>query len=168
MDFPELTASYECIQKALKNVGQSVSDHTGTDGLNWFSVSLCGLSMLRQLIFPLLLIVTGLTRAYSSRNTSHVPPRPRIYSTTFPDLFLFLYQTSWNHHASMYLARSIASNQAYSQLLSRSRDTTFDPLPTSIVVADRSRAAVLRSQCCSYTAAGCEVGRHYRHCLPIR
>ena len=31
------------------NVGQSVSDHTGTDGLNWFSVSLCGLSMLRQI-----------------------------------------------------------------------------------------------------------------------
>ena len=28
-----------------------------------------------------------------------------------------------SHHASIYLARSIASNQAYSQLLSRFRDT---------------------------------------------
>src|SRR6266702_7111865 len=32
----------------ITNVGQSGSDHTGTDGLNWFSVSLCGLNMLRQ------------------------------------------------------------------------------------------------------------------------
>ena len=32
----------------VTNVGQSVSDHNGADGLNWFSVSHCGLSMLRQ------------------------------------------------------------------------------------------------------------------------
>src|SRR6266404_4193965 len=68
-----------------------------------------------------------------------------------------------NHHASMYLARLIASNQAYSQLLCRFRDTTFDPLPTGIVLPDRSRAAVLWPHCndCiagSYTTAGCEAG----------
>ena len=40
--------SYADIATCVINVGQSVSDHTGTDGLNWFSVSLCGLSMLRQ------------------------------------------------------------------------------------------------------------------------
>ena len=46
------------------NVGQSVLDHIGTDGLNWFSAigpdlsgSLYGLSMLRQ-IFVFLNIVT--------------------------------------------------------------------------------------------------------------
>src|SRR6266700_2504976 len=45
-----------------------------------------------------------------------------IYSTMTPNLFPVLCSNVLNHHASMYLARSIASNQAYSQLLSRFRD----------------------------------------------
>ena len=40
--------SYADMPTCVTNVGQSGLDHTGTDGLNWFSVSLCGLSMLRQ------------------------------------------------------------------------------------------------------------------------
>ena len=40
--------SYADMPTCVTNVGQSVSDHNGTDGLNWFSVSYCGLSMLRQ------------------------------------------------------------------------------------------------------------------------
>ena len=58
-----------------------------------------------------------------------------IYSTTTLNPFLVLCSNVLNHHVSMYLAQSIASNQAYSQLLSRFRDTTFDPLPPGVVVA---------------------------------
>ena len=54
--------SYADMPTCFTNVGQSGSDHTGTDGLNWFSVSLCGLSMLRQCfraysIFPCVLYI---------------------------------------------------------------------------------------------------------------
>ena len=53
-----------------------------------------------------------------------------------------------NRHALIYLARSIASNQAYSQLLSRFHNTTFNPLPSGIVIArpvvGRSTTAALQ------------------------
>ena len=35
-------------KKIMSELAEVISDYTGTDGLNWFSVSLCGLSMLRQ------------------------------------------------------------------------------------------------------------------------
>ena len=59
----------------VTNVGQSGSDHTGTDGLNWFSVSLCGLSMLRQAIYNTMLSIMPFW-GYSV--TAETPPETRL------------------------------------------------------------------------------------------
>ena len=50
---------------------------------------------------------------------THVPRQP-LYLRSRPRTYFCSLSNVLNHHASMYLARSIASNQAYSQLLSRS------------------------------------------------
>ena len=57
-----------------------------------------------------------LARAHTHARITVAP----IYLTMTLNLFPVLYLNVLNHHALMYLARSIASNQAYLQLLSRS------------------------------------------------
>ena len=50
---------------------------------------------------------------------THVPQQP-LYLRPRPQTYFYSLSNVLNYHALMYLARSIASNQAYSQLLSRS------------------------------------------------
>ena len=85
------------------------------------------------------------TRAYAHARTTATP----IYSTTTPNLFPVLCSNILNHHASMYLARSIASNQAYSQLLSRFRDSTA---PILQVYCDPPGSRML-SSCAAYISS---------------
>jgi len=86
---------------------------------------------------------------------THVPRPPLYLRPRFLTCSCSL-SNVLNHYESMYLARSIASNQAYSQLLSRFRDTTFDPklhlADLRLLVAEH---AFLRLMRVGTGAAGC-------------
>src|SRR6266700_7585340 len=106
---------------------------------------------------------------------THVPLQPLFIPCTWHTKSLLLYPTSCILPCS-YLYIALLVTTLFSTLhpaCTNSVTLHWIPYLLVLLLPDRSRAAVLRPHCygCiagSQTAAGCEAGRRYWYCLPIR